>query len=124
MIKETKNGSVYYNIDKKTVFRIEGENEHSTKFYTAIDAATVGDKTYCLLESNMYGEEDMVVIQLPKKLFWLTTEGKPTEAKVFIPHKYIICSAYNDIITELTDNDIIMDGFDAELWTDEEINRK
>lgn len=122
MTKETKKGHVHYNINKKTTFRIEGENEHSTKFYSIIDAATVGDSTYCLLESNMYGEDDMVVVKLPKNLLWLVQENKE-EVKVFIPHKYIICSACNDIITELTDNDIIMDDFDAELWSDEEIEK-
>ena len=49
-----------YPADKHTSFYIEGRND----YYTIIDVVSIGGDMYALLESNKYGEEDVVIVYL------------------------------------------------------------
>lgn len=131
MYKKFTNGVVINNpkITTKTYFRVENDSESKNHhpYYTMIDAATIGTVTYLLLENNKWGEEDLVVVKLPKNPYWIHPQD-PTlnynngeHEALFIPHKLFVCTTYDDIVTALDDN-VWESGDVIVTWTDEEIN--
>lgn len=107
--------------DFRTNFRVEGRG-----MYTIIDALVYKNKVYALLESNKYGEEDMLVIKLPSvnKLKFICTREETSFSfyAIFIPEFDIVVeSTYNNIVISLEDEGIVVDK-DYMLFSDEEIN--
>ena len=111
-----------------TSFKVEGYQG----YYTIIDVVTLKCKdTYALLEHNVQGEDNMLVVKLPNTTNPLILKRyngskydtdllEPTDHAIYIPERNIIAEAYDNVIITLEDNDI--DAVNAEIWTDEEIN--
>jgi len=131
MYKEFENGvkiSLPWTTD--TNIYVEG---HGT--YTILDVASSGLDIYALLESNIRGEEDTLVVTLPvlkSKLRiikrydgeQMLPAGRSTKADyiVFLREKEVVCEAYNDLKTELEAllNEERIEAL--EFWSEEEIN--
>lgn len=131
MYKQLTNGVVINNpkITTKTYFQVENDSESKNHhpYYTMIDAATIGTCTYLLLENNKWGENDLVVVKLPKNPYWIHSQD-PTlnynngeHEALFIPHGRVVCSTEDDIVTTLDDR-VWKVGDEIEAWTDEEMN--
>lgn len=133
MYKKFTNGVVINNpkITTKTYFRVENDGESASHhpYYTMIDAASIGTCTYLLLENNAYGEEDTIVVKLPMNPYWIHPQDPTSRYKngeheaLFIPHKFFVCSTFDDIVTALDDN-VWEVGDEIEVWTEEEMNSK
>lgn len=103
--------------------------------YTILDVASSGLDIYALLESNIRGEEDMLVVTLPiskSKLRiikrydgeQMLPPGRSIKVDyiVFLREKEVVCEAYNDLKTELEaflDEEKIKA---LELWSEKEID--
>lgn len=103
--------------------------------YTILDVASSGLDIYALLESNIRGEEDTLVVTLPiskSKLRiikrydgeQMLPPGRSTKVDyiVFLREKEVVCEAYNDLKTEL---EALLDEEKIEaleLWSEEEID--
>lgn len=128
MRKELPNGVIIeFPANEQVAFKVEGKRG----YFTIIDAASTSSETYLLLEHNTYGEDDMVLVQLPHTKNPLVLEryddgsfdvglSKPAEFAIFISANKLIAETYNDIVTTIEDNITTTDNI--EVWTDDEIN--
>ena len=138
MVKKSKpNIDGYYNelrhpATSRSAFRVEGYHE----YFTIIDVATIkGGATFALLEGNISGEENTVVVQLPmsprKVKIIRNYYGESFDVGLkeevgfafFIPNHLIIEDAYGNTLDEvLACNDYDTD--DIQFWSQEEIDTK
>lgn len=130
MYKKLQSGKIVSNkATRQTYFRMERKEDGSDPYYGIVDVATVQDVTYVLLENNSMGEEDLIVIRLPKNPYWIHPENPMSRyhngehEAMFIPHKFFVCDTWDDLETTLWDNlDEINSKDEIIFWTDEEIN--
>ena len=131
MYKEFENGvKISLPLTMDTNIYVEGYGT-----YTILDVASFGLDIYALLESNIRGEEDMLVVTLPiskSKLRiikrydgkQILPSGRSTKVDyiIFLREKEVGCEAYNDLKTEL-EAFLDEEKIEAlEFWSEEEID--
>lgn len=124
-----RNYSIYHpTVDRKTNFKVVSK-DGSTNGFTIIDVATAWNEKGCpltvaLLESNVYGEEWMMVVRLRNHLTCyhreiIKDEDMPKTGVLILPDDIIIDNAYNPLLEEMADE---MPELEFEIWADDEIN--
>lgn len=115
-LKDGKRTVIKNTITTKTRFGVGDRKD----YYTIIDVLVYKGVIYALLESDRYGEDDMLVVKLPENIKHIS---KGNLWLCYIPKENIIVDTCNDIITTLEDEGIIGNGDDpCYLLTDGQLD--
>lgn len=133
MLKINKNSDLLtFPATSSTPIRFE-RSCGGTKFFTIISVASIKDQIFALLENNVDGEEDMILVKLPKDPYIIRFHsGEPLRAHlnknnyegIFLTSNSFIASAYGDPIEEMLVDEYCVEDDEIEVWLQAEIDVK